>query len=217
MPRPTKPDLSQWIVTPESTDSEGVVTEATYDLGHLNYDINYLYRLMANNVAPSRLEAAFNQFKEFLKETWVNQVIATDKKNAEIEAYNKEASAYNDTLTSEQEDFKHPLKDYIPVTAMPQPGEFEDYFTGDTKYATWRKLNAFEFNGTVCSVTENDQNGWTSIDRLIEKREAAGADWQPIPFKNENGNTVVLATKEEWETFYFTAWDKRVEFFGVSV
>ena len=98
-----------------------------------------------------------------------------------------------------------------------QPGEFEDYFTGDTKYATWRKLNAFEFNGTVCSVTENDQNGWTSIDRLIEKREAAGADWQPIPFKNENGNTVVLATKEEWETFYFTAWDKRVEFFGVSV
>lgn len=216
MSRTTKPDLSQWIITPETVDEDGNAVAAVYELNHLTYDINYLYRLMGNNVSMDRLLTAFDNFTAFLQETWVNNVISIDNANAVIEAYNADVDQYNGQLTSEQEDMKKAYKEYKTFPAMPQPGEFEEYFTGDSNYATWRKLNAFEFNGTVCSVTENDQNGWTSIDRLIEKREAAGAEWQAIPFKNENGNTVVLTTKEEWEAFYFTAWDKRVEFFGVD-
>tara|TARA_B100000700_G_scaffold326029_1_gene436381 strand:- start:649 stop:1302 length:654 start_codon:yes stop_codon:yes gene_type:complete len=216
MSRPTRPDITPWIITPESVDEQGNVVEATYDLSHLSYDIDYMRRLMSNNVTPERLASAFEQFKACLKENWVLQVLRVDKENDEVDAFNKEAMNYNDTLTAEQEGFKRELKTFKDYPPAMDPGALKDYFAGNAIYIKWRKLNAFEFNGTVCSVTENDQNGWTSIDRLIEKREAAGAEWQPIPFKNENGNTVVLATKEEWEAFYFTAWDARVAFFGVS-
>lgn len=216
MSRPNKPDLTQWVLSPETTDADGNVVEAVYEFPKLSYDLNYIYRLMANNVKESVLLAAFEDFKGYLQDSWAQRCVAIDKQNDVIAAENKAIREENATLTEAQADFKKPEKTYVSFPVMPVVEDVVDYFAGDAKYATWRKLNAFEFNGTVCSVTENDQNGWTSIDRLIEKREAAGAEWQPIPFKNENGNTVVLATKEEWETFYFTAWDKRVEFFGVS-
>ncbi|MBH14196.1 MAG: hypothetical protein CMF37_14885 [Leeuwenhoekiella sp.] len=217
MLRPNKPDLSQWILAPETTDDDGNVVEAVYEFSKLSYDLNYIYKLMSNNVKEDTLLVALENYKGHLQDSWAQRCIAIDKQNDVIASKNKAIRESNATLTEAQADFKQPEQEYVSFPPMPIIENVLDYFNGDAKYATWRKLNAFEFNGTICSVTENDQNGWTSIDRLIERREAAGAEWQPIPFKNENGNTVVLATKEEWETFYFTAWDARVAFFGVSI
>jgi hypothetical protein len=65
----------------------------------------------------------------------------------------------------------------------------------------------------MCSVTEADQNGWASIKVLIDTILELGGDFVPVPFNNENGNVVMLATYEEYIAFILAGAAKRVEFF----
>ncbi len=212
MSRPNLPNLSKWVLSPDQI-VDGESTGVTYDFPMSAFNLEYIKGLMEANVSEAALEKAYANYIQFLQESWAKRCLQIDASNASIEERNLEIEEQN-TAVGEGEQI--PLIGYQTFPPKPQPGEMAAYFAIDSSYKHWRKMNAFEFNGVMCSVTEADQNGWTSIDRFLEKREAAGEAFVPVPFNNDNGKTVVLNTAAEWDSFYATAWAKRAEFFGVS-
>ena len=213
MTRPSLPNLSKWILSPEQVNSGEQTTGPVYDFSMSAFGPEYIKGLMEANVKESSLEAAYSNYIEFLQESWAKRCLQIHAANEKVEKTNLEIEERNAAIENEEE--HSPLLSYQSFPPKPQPGPMAEYFSTDSSYRHWRKMNAFEFNGVMCSVTEADQNGWTSIDRFLEKREKAGEPFVPVPFNNDNGNAVVLNT-EEWESFYNTAWLKRAEFFGVS-
>ena len=90
----------------------------------------------------------------------------------------------------------------------------DEFKTQNTElFRQYNKLNAFEFNGVLCSVCEADQHGWSDLMLANMTKDSMGWPYEPIPFSNENGNKVVLSTREEWDSFYVAAWAARQEFF----
>lgn len=77
------------------------------------------------------------------------------------------------------------IADYV----APAPGELE------------RKLNAFEFNGVVCSIHKKDRDGWTNISLMIREHIAEGGAFIPFTFYMENGNTLKFNSPNEWNDF----------------
>lgn len=84
-------------------------------------------------------------------------------------------------------------------------------------FRQYNKLNAFEFNGVVCSVCEADQHGWSDLMLANMTKDSLGMPYEPIPFSNENGNVVVLETREQWNAFYLAAWATREVFFKLDI
>ena len=84
----------------------------------------------------------------------------------------------------------------------------------DSQASAKNKLNAFEFNGVVCSVCESDQNGWGALTVLIDAAIAAGQPFTGVNFKNENGNVVHIESREQWAAFTLQGAIKRQEFFS---
>ncbi len=109
--------------------------------------------------------------------------------------------------------FAQPLE--LPIEPTRPPKLTVDEFKAQAKaiFKNHSKLNAFEFNGVMCSVCEQDQHGWTDLMLATQTAQLLGQEFKPIPFKNENGNVVMLDTRETWDQFYLTAWAARQEFF----
>lgn len=103
----------------------------------------------------------------------------------------------------------------LPVEPMrPLKLTVDEFKTQDkTTFKNHSKLNAFEFNGVVCSACEQDQHGWTDLMLATQTAQSLGQEFKPIPFKNENGNVVILETREMWDNFYLAGWSARQRVF----
>lgn len=109
------------------------------------------------------------------------------------------------TLTTDEESLvTEPVADYDESSYIAL------YETSNQKaLEQTKKLSAYEFKGVMCSVCEDDQNGWESLSSRIKRELERGTDWRPIPFFMENGNHVVLDTLDEWESFVDAGWAAR--------
>lgn len=135
---------------------------------------------------------------------------------AKVEAENQEITEWNDTLEQwnleNPEDLREPkeLKE-LPILSFTETTSVDGMISDVLKSQS--KLSAFEFKGISCSATEADQNGWGSIAMLIDIAEGQGIPFEPVNFKNENGNMVTLETKAEWLDFVLTGANARKEYF----
>lgn len=175
-------------------------------------------------IASGKKAAAIESHTQLVADT-MNYKVLTDHLDkvaaydSELAKYNTDIEIYNTLSTEQKELVSEPVQpeSIEPLSFEPTTVEMVTAWVSseiEKQQTTTSKLSAFEFNDVVCSVTESDQNGWGALTVLIDNAIAAGVPFSPIPFKNENGNTVTIETREDWTTFILTAAQSRQAFFS---
>lgn len=86
------------------------------------------------------------------------------------------------------------------IDDMPENSEIADYIVPAPSELEI-KLNAFEFNGVVCSVHKKDRDGWTNISLMLSEHITEGGVFNPFTFYMANGNTLKFNSLNEWNNF----------------
>lgn len=209
----TRPDFNLLDFSSiQNTNENG---EVTTDTSGVSVGLDAVKRTVTNH--PDNLDYINRRIDGYNKTRMVEyyrECVEIDERNETIQEQRNAITETNANLEEGQEPIELPEYEQFKVTPvaltyeqLASMSEFSEIFrTND-------KLNAFTFNGVMCSVCESDQNGWGSITTLLDLDASLGGEYEPVNFKNENGNTVTLATRDEWNAFVFAAATKRKEFF----